>query len=382
MAISFYHSGMLSELALDASTRQQESIETITTTVMDAVIDQTMTRETELEAYIADEMFRSLEIRVKMLGEYAQKLLQDPDGHPRESYSGPDPEQNGTIVTQTILAEGVDGKDPILADKIGLAANMSDLMVSLFGVSAETNSCFIALPEGAFLVTDDRSASKFEQDGTPSAYDPRTRPWYQLAVDKGDLIYTDVEVDAFTGDIGIVCAMPVYVEGELAAVVGSDLFLTSMQEAISSSDENGTFLCVINPYGHVVFSPKTEGEFRVRQSSEAVDLRQSEQEDLARIVSCSLQEKTGLRRVSLPEGDCFIVGVPMKTVGWSLLSICSLEAAGKPTEELKRSYGQIQEEVATVYQEKTEQLRKTMAVFLNCSVFSLTALFIRKKHSS
>ena len=55
------------------------------------------------------------------------------------------------------------------------------------------------------------------------------------AVEAGKLIFTDVEVDAFTGDIGVVCAMPIYKDGELVAVVGSDLFLTSMQASVQES---------------------------------------------------------------------------------------------------------------------------------------------------
>ena len=105
---------------------------------------------------------------------------------------------------------------------------------------------------------DDRSATKYSESGAPVSYDPRLRPWYQQAVEKGTLIFTDVEIDAFTGDVGIVCAMPVYLDGQLQAVVGSDLFLTSMNEAIRSSEADGGSTCVVNNNGHVVFSPKDE----------------------------------------------------------------------------------------------------------------------------
>ncbi len=370
--ISRYHSGMLADLAEESAVRQQNSIQEITTRVMDAVIEQSMGRTTELEARIADDMFYQLVVRVKMLAEYAEKLLSDAEGDARMPYEAPDPEKNGIILAQAILAERANAEDPLIKDKLGLVANMSDLMVSLFGVSAETNSCFIALPEGAFLVTDDRSASKFEADGTPTPYDPATRPWYQMAVEQEELIFTDVETDAFTGDIGIVCAMPVYVDGKLAAVVGSDLFLTSMQNAIKASDANGTFLCVINQYGHVVFSPKQEGAFEVFPSSEAVDLRQSVNEGLAQVVSDSMQEKTDLRQVTLPEGDFYIIGAPMKTVGWSLLSVCSRQAAGMPAEELKTSFNQIQEETTVSYKEKTDKSQQTAMVLL----FVIAALML------
>ena len=49
--------------------------------------------------------------------------------------------------------------------------------------------------------------------------------------------------------------MPIYVDGKLEAVVGADLFLTTMQEVIQASEQAGGFYCVINNNGHVVYSP-------------------------------------------------------------------------------------------------------------------------------
>ena len=135
----------------------RETLTTITSDVMGQVVDNSMTRTTQLEALIADEVFHHLAVRVEMLGQYAHTLFENPEGYPRSEYAAPDPADNGEIVPQLILAEDTD--EEAIADKIGLTANMSDMMVSLFGASAETNSCFIALPDGAFLVVDDRSAS-------------------------------------------------------------------------------------------------------------------------------------------------------------------------------------------------------------------------------
>ena len=226
LGATLYQSNTLAKLTEETSARQQAAISEITSSVMDQVVEQGLDRSTQLEAMLANELFHGLKTRVEMLGDYAQKLFEDPEGSPQADWATPDPAQNGEVTAQVILADGVDAAS--VASRLGTAANMSDLMISLFGVSDVTNSCFVALPEGAFLVVDDRSSSKFADDGTQVAYDPRTRPWYRQAVEQGGLIFTDVEIDAFTGDIGIVCAMPVYVGGTLEAVVGSDLFLTSM----------------------------------------------------------------------------------------------------------------------------------------------------------
>ncbi len=362
MAGFLYQSGMLADLNEDTNERQLESISEITGNVMDQVVTQSMDQLTDKEAELSDELFGGLKNRVEMLGDYAGKLFSDPDNAPRAAYAQPDPARNGEVTAQLILADGVE--EDAIADKIAVAANMSDMMISLFGASAETNSCFVALPEGAFLVTDDRSLSKYNSDGTMVSYDPRTRPWYQMAVEAGKLIFTDVEVDAFTGDIGIVCAMPIYVDGELAAVVGSDLFLTSMQDKVQASEKNGGFYCVINHNGHVVFSPKTEGPFKVLHSAEAADLRASSNTELAALVKDAATKKTDVRLVTMEDGVYYMIGVPMETVGWTMLAAFKQDLAAQPVALLRDNYQIIQDDAALTYLEKFNRSRTTVMVLL------------------
>nr|MBR2121986.1 SpoIIE family protein phosphatase [Lachnospiraceae bacterium] len=364
LAVMLYQGRMLARLTDSTGEKQRESISAITDSVMDQVIVQSMDRTTRLEAYIADEMFHGLEDRVSMLGEYAGQLFADPDEYSRMPYAAPDPQRNGEVTAQLILADGVDGSARALSSRLGLIANMSDLMISLFGASAETNSCFVALPDGAFLVVDDRSASKFGENGERISYDPRTRPWYQQAVEKGELIFTDVEIDAFTGDVGIVCAMPVYEDGRLCAVVGSDLFLTSMQDNIQGSEENGGFQCVINQNGHVVFSPRTQGTLRVVASQEAEDIRNSDNTELASLVLDAMKGQTDVRLIPLDGGSYYMIGVPMDTVGWTLISVFDTEMAAQPGRMLQESYRQTEEEAKAFYRDQAGRSRLTIIVLL------------------
>ena len=364
LAVSAYHNNMLTDLANESAEKQLASVEQIIGTVMDSVVEKSMSRTTALQAYLADEMFNSLRIRVETLGDYAGKLFSDPDAHPRVACASPDPDANGQVIAQLVLADGVDPADPALADRIGLAGNMSDLMISLFGMSEQTNSCFIALPDGAFLVTDNRSASKFDESGNPIPYDPRTRPWYQLATERGGLIFTDVETDAFTGDIGIVCAMPVYVNGQLAAVVGSDLFLNAMQTYVQTASENDSLLCVVNGNGHVVFSPVSQGLLQVLPKDTAQDLRSSGNAALSAFVTEALQGKTPMRLIDLEDGAYYAIGVPVESVGWALVSLCRQETALQPVQMLQQSQAGIQTEVSAAYLKGTSAARTNATLLL------------------
>ena len=367
-----YQSNMLAKLSAETSAKQQAAITDITTQVMDDVAEGSMGQTTNLEAMIANELFHGLETRVEMLAEYAQKLCDDPDAVPQAPYAGPDPAKNGQITAQMILAGGVNRNDPALQKRLGVIANMSDMMISLYGASEVTNSCFVALPEGAFLITDDRSGAKFDAEGGAVGYDPRTRAWYRQAVEQGGLIFTDVELDAFTGDIGIVCAKPVYVDGELAAVVGSDLFLTSMQQAVQASDEKGGYVVIVNQNGHVVFSPKTEGAFRVVRGIDAADLRQSDNAELSALITDALQGLTEVRSVTLADGEMYMTGAPMETVGWALINVYSRDVVLQPVAMLRESNEGIQREATATYRANIKKTRTTFTWVL----VALTVLLI------
>ena len=157
---------------------------------------------------------------------------------------------------------------------------------------------------------DDRAGDKFDEDGKLKNIPVTQRPWYTGAVEKRDLYFTDVETDAFNGQIGIVCALPVYHDGKLAAVVGADLFLDSLQEAVDASDQYGGFICIVNEQGHVIFSPKKEGLFQVRLSSESEDLRKSGGENLAAFVNDSMKEMTPVRLVEAEGTQYYMSGGP------------------------------------------------------------------------
>ena len=174
-SVTAYNSSMLAKLTEQTNQKQLDAITSSTAEMIDQVVDGTMARTTQLGALITDELFDGLGVRVNMLGEYAEKLFSgDVDVRPIP-YKAPDPEKEGEVRAQLILADGVK-LTPHLKQRLGIAANMSDMMISLFGASDVTNSCFIALPEGAFLVADDRPRSKYDESGEMISYDPRTRP--------------------------------------------------------------------------------------------------------------------------------------------------------------------------------------------------------------
>ena len=174
IAVTAYQYNTLVNLTTETNGRQQTTMTAMTDELMDQVVNNTLSQRTELEAYIADEMFGDLAAQVMMLEEYAGKLIRGEIEVSSAAYATPDPAKDGVTTAQLILKRGVNAGS--LKEKLGLVANMSELMISLFDMSEQTNSCFIALPEGALLVADDRSAGNSRRTEASPTLTPRAVP--------------------------------------------------------------------------------------------------------------------------------------------------------------------------------------------------------------
>ena len=351
--VTNYQNSELARLTAETGTRQREAIGTITDSVMEQVIDQNMDRIVVMEAQIADEMFRNLRNRVQLMGEYAASLFSDPGKVSPAFFTGPSAGQDGHLAAKMLLSGGADASDPALVKRMGLLANMSDLIISLCAAD-DSDNAYVSIPEGATLMVDTVSSDWLAEDGSPVRYDAQDRYWYRQAAAAGRIVFSDVELDKPTGKLCVTCAMPVYLDDDdtLRAVVASDIFLNEMQETVFSSVSEGGYLIIVNQDGHVILSPDENGAFEVRSSAEAVDLRRYENQDLAALVTDAMQGRTGVRKLSIEGGEYYATGYPMKTVGWTLIAFFDAAVAGEPSRMLQDSYRQIETEATLSYREK------------------------------
>ena len=337
--VTIYQLGRLSKLVNETNETQKQTIADISQSTMNTVISSSLGRTTQMEAYIADDMFKDLARTVQMLGDYAGVILTSSEEYPAHPYAYPDASKDGSVSIQLLTEEKLDVNNPDIASKIALAANISEMMQSLYAAS-NVDSCYIALPDGFMLLADNHPSSKFDSDGQMIPIPIRDRAWYKGAKDTGRLFYTDVVSDIFTGKIGIMCAVPVYHEGELVAVAGADLFLNNMSDAVSSLSKSGSFAFIINQYGHVVFSPFTEGTLCVNQGTEALDLRNTGDASLNDFISNALISATDLTQVNIDDESYYMIGYPIQSIGWTIISAVSVAAAEVPTQQMISLYDQ------------------------------------------
>ena len=353
-----YQSKTLRTLSAETSRKQLQSIGEITDSVMAADIKDNLERITKLEALSTDEIFRDAASRVKLLARFAERIYKSRSGSmTMQPYNGPDPAMDGQLYAQVIFADDADPSDPKVQEAIGLTANLSNMMLNICRIFNSDN-IYIALPEGAFLSVSRNSASWFEPDGSLMSYDARERFWYKQAVEAGDLIFTDVETDANTGNLSLVCAMPAYGStGELRAVIGTDLFLNTMQEAMESVKQEGGYYLIINRDGHVISSTLEDDEAQEQVSHDAPDLREATNTELADFIRSAMEGDTESRLVHLGSGAYYMTGKTVDTVGWTLVSSLSEAVATRSITMLERGMRNIAEEASEQYDEKTDNTK-------------------------
>ena len=377
--VIFWQTGQLRDLVASTNARQKEAITSTVEQAMDTRLTENLGKTTQMGAYIADDMFRDLSGTVTTMRDYAQKLYANPSAYTTREVALPDASTDGQTTVQLLTEQGVNTADPTIAQQIALAGNMSDLLASLFS-SAQVDSCYIALPSGVMILADDHASSKFAEDGSIMPIEMTQRPWYLGAVKAGGIYFSDVAADVFSGEVGIMCAAPVYRDGELVAVVGADLLLNDMAQYVANSATGEDFSCIINDKGHVVFSPKTEGVFKVEESSHAADLRQS-RGAIGGFINESLKSATSPTMIEADGRIYYMCGAPIPTVGWTVINAVSQQATDAVTAELSSKFDGIVDTAMTEYESGLSRSSTTIVVLLLMAmVLALAGALTLSKH--
>lgn len=363
-AVAIYQTQSLTGLFRNTNKEQRDAITESTTAIMEGVIDATMTREADLEAYIANSMFWDVASRVITVSDIAEDLYKDRDSVSEVQVRGPDPSLEGEASVQLVTAKGVDITDPEIAHEIGILGNLSTALTSVFRTTDNANSCFIATSSGVMLIADNNPLGKLREDGSVINIPVTEREWYIGAAQSENVYFSGLMQDSFTGKIGLVCAYPVYSDGKLVAVVGADLFLEAMQEAIEKTGETAGFVCIVDENGKVIFSPQKNGTFAPSLSESAQDLRKSSNEELAAFVTKAMTVSTEISLIEVDGIKYYMTGSPIGSIGWTLLSVIDEATIHAPVKTMTEQHDAIVASSTGIAEKNAEQSQMTLLVFL------------------
>ena len=362
-AVIVYQAVNLKKLTAETNLRQKEAIAEISSTTMDAVVAESLASRTEMSAKLADDLFTKLSSTVRILADSAEDLLQSPELYSARPIALPDASMDGKITMQLVGETGSMPEDPATLEKLGLLANLSDLMTALYR-NAGTSSVYIAVPEGYMLCVDDKSGARVDEQGNILTIPIRERPWYLGAAQSDSIFFTDVLQDTFTGEIGITCTIPIRQNGRLVAVAAADMFLDQMAEAVANSGDVVHYTCIINNQGHVVFSPQNQGTLRARTAEEAEDLRLSEQKDLAAFVREALNGSTGVQELDMDGDRVYLAGAPVETLGWAVVSLVDKAATERPAVMMQEQFDSTLNEAASSFNKGLAYSKQTIIILI------------------
>ncbi len=213
-------------------------------------------------------------------------------------------EINTWIEAEKMLADGA-------ADSIAAGRKTdSDFLQSVVDSHAEGRTELLNLYCGT---RDSRFIQSNRKAEIPEGYDPVQRGWYQQAAEEGEVIVTDPYWDVLTNQMCATIAAPVYIDGELEAVIGLDVTLGTVTDlAKSISYAEGAYGFLVDSSGKYVAHRNTDYE-PTEKNSVAVTSVLPELKGLI--------ESTGSRvkkAVDYDGTDCYFAASAIEGSSWKL----------------------------------------------------------------
>ena len=318
---------------------------------MDSLVTKSLQDLSVRAADKTDEELWVNEYELTILGEQVADVIAHPDHYGRVAVEPPRKENGGELSLQLLAPNGYDNISPETMATVERLANLKSIMATYIG--EYTIDCYIGLTDGTTLAIDKLSDKKYDENGEIKAYDATTRPWYQEAVKAGGTYFSPA-VHSFFYDYDIVTySRPVYVEGELVAVLEGALSVDALRERVTYVEfgETGENV-LISATGQLVSTSRTAGELSMREDPYE-DIRGSVNEGLAELIDAGLKGGSGTAIVEI-DGEKYYAGYgPLVTVGWTQMAFSSVEEVTRPAralaEKTSSSYESMEKEITDTF---------------------------------
>lgn len=357
--VSHYQNRMLVGVVGETRDGQQEAISQVSEDTMHQMLEGSLVSSTSLRADLEDSEFSEIVNNVYMLQTMAQGLLESRDGIAPMQPGLPDPALNGTTSAMVLCEEGV---DYTRSEYLGIIAHMSSAMIAMHRNSDKIDSCYIGLADGTVLCIDEKSGNKLDENGTPIPFPVRQRPWYRGAIEADGLYFTGIQRDAYSNRIQVTCSVPIRLDGEIVGVAGIDIVLENMIDLTGGDTAQGTYTYVVNDRGEVILGSDGNGAFEV--SDQTTDLHDMGNRKLSQFVDQALRETTDLETITIDKKPYYMVGAPMPTIGWAVISVVDKVITEQPKNLMLSEYNRINEEASGKFSDGTARTRLSIVLIM------------------
>lgn len=342
--VSVYSLYFMKHIAMENGTELgQTAAEDAETALENLAVENLQSIAVEKAAYI-EEKFAAVRAYVLGIAAQAQIIYENPERFPDRRVALPVRDSN-ILAAQLLWSERLDeggragtGATPPLTEEILKLGNIQDMLVQYNANNDMVSSTYVATESGWLIQADYIAYSKYNTTGAgadreqPDYYEAAKRQWYMRAKESesGQIIYTDVIKDIHEGGDCIVCASPIYHDGEIVAVAGVGSYLDTVNNAVLNVDigEAG-YAFLVNEKGQVMVSGSSEGE-TAAYAEQAVDLRESGNRALADAVTGMVEGRTDSLELSLDGKNVYLAYAPLASLGWSFVTVIDVEEVVAP----------------------------------------------------
>ena len=276
------------------------------------------------EANVLNGNFSSIRHDMEVLARQVHMVLERPLSYAGVSVPLPSPSDAGELTIQLMFSDHADQTDPILMNRIRRIGGLQSMMLEIVG-GGPLIDCVVALSGGASIIADSEPEKKFRSDGNILPFNADLRPWYVGALVHQEAYFSPVNQDSFTDEKHIMVGVPVYVDGELAAVCGGSLRLNVVGQIVSNAQLGDyTDSILVNENGTVIYSTRESGELGMELSG-LKNLKESSNAELVSLVNEALKGDTGFSLLNVDGQELYIAYAPIETVGWTQLLTVSQE---------------------------------------------------------
>ena len=336
------------------------------TVIMDTMSDSMRDMATEsfqkyviAQANVVDGEFWTMQHDLEILARQVQMVLEYPDAFSPQEVPLPSEADAGKLTLQLLYSESADREDPALKEQILRIGGLRNMILEIVEGGDTLLDCMVSLPGGASIIADRTPEGKMDEDGEVVPYNADRRPWYVGALVHGETYFTPVNMDNYFTNYEVMAGVPVYVNGELAAVCGGSVNLEDLDEIVSKAqlgDQSDT--CLINENGNVLYSSRPGGELAMN-SNELRSLKESSNPELVSLDGIKIREM-------------YIAYAPLKTIGWTQLLMISQEDLNSTAYLLMQQTGTVMEDSLA----RTHNYSRTMTVIMLLIGICLIAMAI------
>ena len=307
----------------------------MSSTSMEAEINEKMKQIATGKAALVDSNFGHFKSSVELLASDATYLYEHSAQFGRIPIEEPKAENDGKLVVHITHSADTDMNDPAVKDEAGLLGNEQNSLLSSHAGNPSMAKCYIATESGLMIEADRNSSDKINEDGTVAFYEAHKRPWYYETKEEGKTHFTNITPEASGKRIGMMCGSPVTKNGKFMGVACAGMYLDDVDTLVNSTDlgENG-IACIVNNQGQLLFSSDTTGILTITRETADFDLRQSDNKDMAALVTDALNGQDGCRKINYNNESYYVAFSPMETVGWSFIILLPEETVMAPTTKL------------------------------------------------